>query len=600
MNNFLVQLDASEFLSRIEENQAQLIYLDAPYFTAYHNHFKYSNDKDIEKKKNEYLAFMRSLFINSYHVLTEDGFLALSVSHHFRGELQLYLEEIFGKRNYVVEIIIPKKNISFAQSLNNSHNAILIFKKSDFSRIKDLYLPITEVETRRYKNEDKDKNGPYIKVPLIINSNLRNLTFEFQGIIPKTNQSWVFSLNKLNELQNLNQIIKHGNSLYFKRYLHEYRGKKLTNVWDDIQLHVVKNDQHKYKTRDSIELLNRIIEITTNENDLVLDPFCGSGTSADASLSLNRKWIGSDIDNEAIKLTIERTRQYNSVSLIENKEFQKKQQYNRKISKKINQQKSIQDKSYDRTIAIIVSLEHYVSRPNNSIDTVLYANNDAELFRKMMISKMNVKDDDIKMLINESALKSDIEYEMKQIFHELKENDRFIFYYVGHGFHDGISNYLTTYDSHPQELVNTTVSLQDILINPILKSKCKSALFFIDACAKKMQNKNTRSTINNIDENEFNILRNDNPYYATFLSCGPGESSYSCNILSNGIWTYHLNEAINGDISSILKENKYITDIDLSSYLSSSVSKYARDLKNYVQHPRAVIDSNEEQIIVTL
>ena len=84
---------------------------------------------------------------------------------------------------------------------------------------------------------------------------------------------------------------------------------------------------------------------------------------------------------------------------------------------------------------------------------------------------MNVEEENIYLISNEDALKSTLEYEFKSLFYSLTENDRLIFYYVGHGFHDGVSNYLSTYDLHQYNIAATSVSLQKILIDPLKSSK---------------------------------------------------------------------------------------------------------------------------------
>ena len=196
-------------------------------------------------------------------------------------------------------------------------------------------------------------------------------------------------------------------------------------------------------------------------------------------------------------------------------------------------------------------------------------------------------------------MKSNLEYDLKGLFNILTENDRVIFYYVGHGFNDGTTNYLSTYDMHPINIKETAISLQDILIKPILSSRCNSAILFIDACAKSIVKENERNLIFNLDPNTFNIEENKNFYSATFLSCQSGESSYSCDNLSHGIWTYHLLEALNGNINEILYQN-ILTDRSLVDYLTKSVSKYVKDELGYVQNPKAILDSDSEYMLCKL
>lgn len=263
-----------------------------------------------------------------------------------------------------------------------------------------------------------------------------------------------------------------------------------------------------------------------------------------------------------------------------------------------NIKKTLAVSQFRRTVAIVIGIENYL--PKNQILSVKYANADVLKFKKMLIEKMNVLEGDIHTFLNEEALKSSLEYDLKGLFHYLTEEDRLIFYYVGHGFHNGITNFLSTYDTHKHHISETSVSLSKILLDPLRKSKCKNAFIFIDACAKSFQEENERSQITDINDEELVLLTNEFPYYATFLSCQPGQSSYSSDILKNGIWTYHLIKAISGEVSEVIYDSKYITDVLVKDYLSNSVATYVKNELGYDQHPRAILDSSHENIIVEL
>ncbi|MFD2037019.1 sacsin N-terminal ATP-binding-like domain-containing protein [Belliella marina] len=254
--------------------------------------------------------------------------------------------------------------------------------------------------------------------------------------------------------------------------------------------------------------------------------------------------------------------------------------------------------SFNKTIAIIIGIEDYF--PKNNISPVKHANSDCQKFKDILINNLDVKEDEIYTFINEEALKNSIEYELKQLFHYLTETDRLIFYYVGHGFHNGITNYLSTYDMHKSNIPGTAVSLRTILLDPLQKSKCKNALIFIDACAQSFQDENERSQISNINDEELLLLSNDFPHYATFLSCQSGQSSYSSDNLKNGIWTYHLVEGISGNIPEVIKAKKYITDRLLSDYLSTSVAKYTMNELGKHQNPKTILDSSYENVILEI
>ncbi|MBN1042901.1 ATP-binding protein [Clostridium botulinum] len=258
---------------------------------------------------------------------------------------------------------------------------------------------------------------------------------------------------------------------------------------------------------------------------------------------------------------------------------------------------TINNPKIEKTIAIIITIEKYAVRSDNQVDDVKFATNDSLRFKEMLRSSMSISEENIYVWKDEEALKSNLDYELKSLFYSLTESDRLIFYYVGHGFHDGVTNYLSTYDMHPFNIAETAISLRKILLDPLKESKCKNAFIFIDACAKSFDNKNERSHIANINEDEFKIISSKFESYSIFLSCNPGESSYSCDRLKNGIWTYYLTKAINESVDEVILNQQYITDRKLGDYLSLNVSQYAKNKCGWNQNPKTILDSSYENVI---
>lgn len=255
---------------------------------------------------------------------------------------------------------------------------------------------------------------------------------------------------------------------------------------------------------------------------------------------------------------------------------------------------------FDTTIAIIIGIEKYKLRGGHQIDDVIYAGNDALLFKNILIERFNVEEANITMYLDEDALKNDLEHGLGSLFHSLSEKDRLIFYYVGHGFHDGTTNYLSTYDTHPSNIAGTSVSLRKILFDPLSNSKCKSSLVFIDSCAQSFKHDTERALITNLNSEDFLLFKSEHPQHATFLSCQPGQKSYSCHDLAHGIWTYHLGKALKGEATNAVTADKYVTDRTLNDYLSKEVSDYVKNKLGFEQNPKAVLDSSCENVILEI
>lgn len=293
------------------------------------------------------------------------------------------------------------------------------------------------------------------------------------------------------------------------------------------------------------------------------------------------------------------TEKANEDILLNNQKYIRQSAYTVLVNNNINKVSSIiNNPQFKRTIAIIISIEDYFPKQRNQIPPVKYANNDADKFKKTLLNKLDIDESDIILLKNEKAIKTEIEDVIKYQMFSMTEEDRLIFYYVGHGFHDGATNYISTYDMSKTDISNTAISLRKLLLDPLKHSKCKNALIFIDACAQSFVDEYSRSTISNINDEELIIFSNEFPYYALFLSCQDGEKSYSCDTLKNGIWTYYLTKAIDQSVDEVILNHQYITDRKLGDYLSLNVPQYAKSKYDWNQNPKTILDSSYENVII--
>jgi len=117
--------------------------------------------------------------------------------------------------------------------------------------------------------------------------------------------------------------------------------------------------------------------------------------------------------------------------------------------------------------------------------------------------------------------------------------------------------------------------LKDILLEPLQKSACKRSLVFIDACATELMEQNFgRNMLSAMNNREFEDFIHSSDFQATFLSCSPGEKSYSSLSLKHGIWTHHLLKAVKGEAPEAVVRDRYITSNSLQDYLSKTVPEY--------------------------
>jgi hypothetical protein len=243
--------------------------------------------------------------------------------------------------------------------------------------------------------------------------------------------------------------------------------------------------------------------------------------------------------------------------------------------------------------AVVVAIENY---QQNGIRAVQFAAADASSFKNALIQHFKIAASNIELWIDHDAtqnrLLNDLPYQIKQ----LGPDDKFMFFYAGHGFFSNGSNRLTAWDSHPANLGGTTVSLESVLLNPLKDSHCQRNLIFIDACASGLQEEAafSRDILTDLSSTEFEVLLKSSSYSAAFFSCSPMQKSYSSERLHHGIWSYYLLKALAGKASEAIQKDRWITGDSLKNYLLIAVPKFIRDETNIVgqQKPYASLSSN--------
>ncbi|MDE6016747.1 MAG: caspase family protein [Acetatifactor sp.] len=245
---------------------------------------------------------------------------------------------------------------------------------------------------------------------------------------------------------------------------------------------------------------------------------------------------------------------------------------------------------------IIISLEKYIDSAVGLSD-VEYANADAASIKDIFVRKIGVAEENILVLNNEKCTvanckSGDLAYYMTR----LEEDTTVYLYYVGHGYFCNGKNYLTAYDTSTLDLVETSISFNDVFMEQFRRSRANRLIAFIDACAEWSGDNERSINCRGFDFSGFDGMVTFD--YAAFFSCSPKEKSYSSDKLKHGIWTYFLNKAISENAMEALSKDGTITANSLKEYLKSEVAKYARNELGKNQTPYAVIASNSELLIL--
>lgn len=268
--NAIVHGDCLEKMQTMESNSIDLIYLDPPFFSG-KLHILYDENKGKEfsfddnwSDKNEYHKFLKERVILMHRLLKDTGSIFIHCDKNAEHIIRNILEDVFGEENFQSEIIWTYKRWSNAKKgLLSSHQNIYFYSKTGAFKFNTIYTDYSETTN----------------IDQILQRRTRN-----------ENNKSVYETDSL------------GNHVNCA----EKKGVPLSDVWEIPYLNPRAKERVGYPTQKPILLLEKILQISTNKGDVVLDPFCGSGTTCVAAQLLGRTYIGIDISEEAIKLTKER------------------------------------------------------------------------------------------------------------------------------------------------------------------------------------------------------------------------------------------------------------------------------------------------------
>ena len=265
-NNKIIHGNCVEKLKEIEANKVDLIYFDPPFFTQRkHSLSNKDNSKtyEFDDKYNslgDYLSLIENVLEQSKRVLKNTGSVFLHCDKTASHNIRIVLDKVFGSENFQSEIIWSYKRWSNAKKgLLNSHQVIFFYSKTQDFKFNTLYTEYSATTNLDQILQDRERN------------------------------------------ENGKSVYKrdvNGNPILGK----EKKGVPLSDVWEIPYLNPKAKERTGYPTQKPVLLLNQILNIATDEGDLVLDPFCGSGTTCVSAKLLKRNYIGIDVSSDAVEL----------------------------------------------------------------------------------------------------------------------------------------------------------------------------------------------------------------------------------------------------------------------------------------------------------
>ena len=264
------------------------------------------------KGMQSYLTMMAVRLMEMHRVLKPTGSIYLHCDPTASHYLKLLMDSINGASNFMAEITWKRTSThSDSRTFGNVADIILFY--GDQINTNDVRVPYDpEYVARFYRYDDDDGRGLY-RLDNMTSPNPRpNLTYEWRGRQSPV-KGWRYSQETMSKLHDEGRIWypdKPKQRPQLKRYLNEMPGKSADNVWTDIPpINSQAKERIGYPTQKPLALLERIIKASSNEGDIVLDPFCGCATACVAADKLGRKWVGIDISPKAVELVNMRLQQ---------------------------------------------------------------------------------------------------------------------------------------------------------------------------------------------------------------------------------------------------------------------------------------------------
>jgi len=260
-----------------------------------------------------YLQFMYERLLLLKELLAESGSFYLHCDWHKSHHLRSLLDEVFGSEKIRNEIIWQRTSArSDSSTFNHIHDTLFFYAKGATFHWNEMRVPHAVDYIEQFFTKQELDGRQYQAIDLTAPGTRNGETGKaWRGVDPNTRgRHWSYPPSVLDELDAQGKIYwpdRHGGMPRLKQYLDELEGRPLQTIWTDINVissHALERED--YPTQKPESLLERIISASSNPGDLVLDCFCGSGTTPAVAQKLGRRWIAADINKGAIQTTSKR------------------------------------------------------------------------------------------------------------------------------------------------------------------------------------------------------------------------------------------------------------------------------------------------------
>ena len=322
--NMLIQGDNLEALKSLlpyYAGQVKCIYIDPPYNTQ--SAFEHYDDN---LEHSTWLSMMYPRVELLRDLLSDDGSLWVSMDDNEEPYVKILLDEIFHRKNFVATVVWQKRTSPDARiQLGAAHDYIIVYAKNiDHANFNKMLL--TEEQKKNFKNPDDDPRGPWVSTDFSAQGWRPNQMYKLRTprgaeYEPPPGRCWVNVESEYNRLVAEGRMWfgKDGNGRpRTKTYLFESEGVSSWTWWTNVdvghnqeakkEINQLFGADNAFDTPKPERLLHRILHISTNPNDIVLDSFLGSGTTAAVAHKIGRRYIGIEMGEHAITHAVPRLR----------------------------------------------------------------------------------------------------------------------------------------------------------------------------------------------------------------------------------------------------------------------------------------------------
>ncbi len=357
-SNRMILGDSLQVMASLAEREGlqgkvQCIYIDPPYGIKFNSNFQWSTtSKDVKDGNSahitrepeqvkafrdtwrdgihSYLTYLRERLTVARDLLVDSGSLFIQIGDENVHRVRAVMDEVLGGENFIAEILFKKTGSHSDAALGASHDHILWYArnleeikvrpltdKRELPPVEDPnYVHIRQSDyTQRRMTPDERKRRVALPDDAIIfrhgpisgqgaSQGDRSIEFEGRSFVPEINRHWSTSNEGIERAIRAQRIGSTGKFLSYLLFWHEIPGR-LRNIWDDTQSGGFVQDR-LYVVQTTVKVLQRCILMTTDPGDLVLDPTCGSGTTAYVAEQWGRRWI--TIDTSRVALALARAR----------------------------------------------------------------------------------------------------------------------------------------------------------------------------------------------------------------------------------------------------------------------------------------------------